>query len=442
MNYIKFITPIFRFTNSSYYIFSILYNTILPLFTILLVVLFYFMYNNFVLGLIFLIGNLLIFIYIYYITTKIIKGGIKYEKETIKLENNILEMLVSVDKVVYRGLIDDEINHIENKSNNLFKCSFDYYKDLIYENIIVNTIIFITIFLCLYQLIRLFYNKTITSTLFITFITILLLYRDFFTNCINEIGILVEMICRTLEVSTKFNDINFLDSNKISKTDKPKLNYDIIKFENITFKFAELDNYIYKDFSLELKTNDIIGIIGLSGNGKSTFAKILIKAYKYEGNIYIDNVNVQNIDTKYLRKNIIYVSQNSKLFNKTVMNNILYGCKDTNNCNEYLKEIMKYPKIIELFKNIDFKNKSCGLGGENLSGGQRQVINIINGLITPSKIIILDEPTNGLDIELKKEIIEIIKYFKKTKKCIIIISHDSDIMKIFNETIEIEKFNS
>ena len=96
---------------------------------------------------------------------------------------------------------------------------------------------------------------------------------------------------------------------------------------------------------------------------------------------------------------------------------------------------MKFKKISELYKNVDF-NKNAGLTGDNISGGQRQVINIINGLITPCKILILDEPTNALDMELKKEIIELIKYFKKHKKCIIIISHDKDIYDIFDEKIE------
>ena len=158
--------------------------------------------------------------------------------------------------------------------------------------------------------------------------------------------------------------------------------------------------------------------------------------YKYEGDVYIDNVNIKDIDTNDIRKNIIYVNQNSKLFDKKIIDNIFYGCTD-DSCYKKLEFILQFRKINELYKNIDF-NKKPGLSGEKLSGGQRQVINIINGLIVDSKITILDEPTNALDIELKKEIIEVIKYFKRYKKCIIIISHDSDIYNIFDETIQIK----
>ena len=90
-----------------------------------------------------------------------------------------------------------------------------------------------------------------------------------------------------------------------------------------------------------------------------------------------------------------------------------------------------------MYKNIDIHNKSAGLFGENLSGGQRQVVNLISGLIMPTKIVILDEPTNALDMALKKEVIQMIADFKKYKKSIIIITHDKDVFPILDETIKI-----
>jgi ABC-type multidrug transport system ATPase subunit len=82
-------------------------------------------------------------------------------------------------------------------------------------------------------------------------------------------------------------------------------------------------------------------------------------------------------------------------------------------------------------------NDLAGPLGENLSGGQRQVANIISGLINPTKVLILDEPTNGLDPELKREILQILQNFRKYKKCIMIITHDRDVHSLFDETIEI-----
>jgi ABC-type multidrug transport system fused ATPase/permease subunit len=132
------------------------------------------------------------------------------------------------------------------------------------------------------------------------------------------------------------------------------------------------------------------------------------------------------------------VNQNSKLFDKKVADNMLYGCNDIDVCQKHLDEIMQYDKIKELYRKFDIYNKQSGSLGENLSGGQRQIVNIIGGLVNPSKILILDEPTNALDIGLKHELLGIIQDFRKHKQCIIIITHDRDMYPLFDETIKID----
>jgi ABC-type lipoprotein export system ATPase subunit len=91
----------------------------------------------------------------------------------------------------------------------------------------------------------------------------------------------------------------------------------------------------------------------------------------------------------------------------------------------------------ELFKNIDIDNKKSGNLGENLSGGQRQVVNIIGGLINPSKVLILDEPTNALDHALKWEVMRLIKEYSSTKNAILIISHDQEISSMFTNVVKL-----
>jgi ABC-type bacteriocin/lantibiotic exporter with double-glycine peptidase domain len=87
---------------------------------------------------------------------------------------------------------------------------------------------------------------------------------------------------------------------------------------------------------------------------------------------------------------------------------------------------------------MDIYKKEAGLLGENLSGGQRQIVNMIGGFINPSKILVLDEPTNALDPVLKKEIIGLIKDFKQYKQNIIIITHDKDVMRLFDTEIKMK----
>jgi ABC-type bacteriocin/lantibiotic exporter with double-glycine peptidase domain len=261
---------------------------------------------------------------------------------------------------------------------------------------------------------------------------------------IQQIPDFIEFLGRSDSVLVHFK--NMEDSYDVLKSNEKKyksinLEFKSIQFENVSFKYSSNNKLLFDNLSINVDMNDkIIGILGLSGRGKSTFMKLVLKLYKTNsGNIYIDGENINNIDPDYIRSNITYVNQNSKLFDKKVIDNMLYGCLDIDSCNKYLDKIMQYKKINELYKNVDIYNQRSGAFGENLSGGQRQIINIIGGLVNPSKVLILDEPTNALDPDLKKELIGLIRDFKKYKKSIIIITHDRDVHSLFDETVNLQK---
>lgn len=430
-NFTKLNNPIHRVSTLIYFLYNNFVSNILPNLSILFVIFVYFIYNNFTFGIIFLFFNIIILLTGYFIINKMIPAQYNCEENLFSIESNIQEILNNFDKIIYRGYYKKESDNLDKEINDVVDVHYKYYKKLMYFNIIINVLVFITIFILLFYLIHMFCYKRINITIFITFFTILLLYRDNILNSMQEIPEYIDFISRYKYLENIFKSVEIFkekDYNKIKN-----LNFDNIKIRNVSFKYS--NKKILDNFNLELNTNNIIGIVGKSGKGKSTIAKLIIKMYKYEGDIYIDNINIKNIDTNYLRNNIIYVNQNSKLFDKNINHNLFYGCNDKSSSDK-LDIIMKYSNIKKLFSKLNFNNK-VGLSGDNLSGGERQIINIINGLISPSKIIILDEPTNALDIELKKDIIEVIKYFKKYKKCIIIISHDSDIFKIFDNKIHI-----
>jgi ABC-type branched-subunit amino acid transport system ATPase component len=268
----------------------------------------------------------------------------------------------------------------------------------------------------------------------------ILLYRDKMNTVIQQIPDSIEFLGRSDAVLKHFNNMadglhkinekNYKDVDLVFKT---------VKFENVSYEYSSSKKPVFENLNLTLQTHDkIIGIIGLSGNGKSTLMKLLLKLYRpTKGSIYIDGENIDKIDSDYIRKNVTYVNQSSKLFDKKIIDNMMYGCSDEDICNKNLEDIMEYKKIKELYRNMDIRNKKSGALGEGLSGGQRQVVNIIGGLINPSRILILDEPTNALDPELKHEILGLIKEYKKHKQCIIIITHDRDAYSLFDETVQI-----
>jgi len=367
----------------------------------------------------------------------------KNETKINENEQFIIDILNNIDKVIFRGQINNEINNFAIKTDEGLATSNNYIDYANMHITIITGIVYFILFASIGYLIKLHKEKRITSTIFITFFTILLLYRNKITGTANDIPDYLEFIGRIDYMISKFSEMIGADKpiDKIladAKYADVKLEFNKIRFDHVTFKYKSSDMPVFKDKSITLHTsNNIIGITGLSGKGKSSFAKLILKMYKPDsGAIYIDDKDISTIDANYIRQNITYVNQSGKLFNKKMIDNMLYGCNHDEKCKAHLEEILKYPKIGQLYKNVDIYDKLSGGLGENLSGGQRQIVNIISGLINPCQILILDELTSSLDPELKAELINIIYNFKKYKKCIMIITHDKYVHSIFDETIQ------
>ena len=442
VNFIEFITPITRISSSYYVLFFSFINIVIPLLAFLLISSLYFIYQSPVFGISFLMANILIFIYLYSVWDSLAEEKNKNEVKINENEKYVIDILNNIDKVIYRGETLNEINHLTDKTNAVIETGIDFLSYATKHVIIMIIMVFIVMFLCIYYLIQLFYKKKISSTMFITLFSMILLYRDRMMGVIQNVPDYLEFMGKIDYIVDDFNKMLGDKANlnaMINKIYSPiEVDFLTIQLKNVTFSYKE-DTPIFTGLNLTIKTqNKIIGITGLSGKGKSSFAKLLLRLYEpTSGEIFIDGIDIKTIDPNYIRKQVTYVNQNSKLFDKKIIDNMTYGCSDLNKCDSHLEEIMRYEKIRQLYKDIDIKNTTAGSLGEHLSGGQRQVVNIIGGLINPSKILILDEPTNALDKDLKYEVISMINDFRKYKQCIIIITHDSAVYSLFDETITI-----
>jgi ABC-type bacteriocin/lantibiotic exporter with double-glycine peptidase domain len=441
INFLKMNSPINRIGAVCYMVFNDVIIYLLPNFSFLFMVGLFFLYKHFLLGLIFVLGNILLTVYFLYFWDDMLEHSEAYEKRAAESEAYMIEILNNIDKIIFRGQTDAEIGEFSERVKNSTEASIKFNSNVNDHGSVMYIIAYIFIFIFIFQLIRLFFEKRVDFKIFITFFTIILLYRDKITSIIQQLPDFIEFLGRTDSILEHFEDMKDQYDEVLEKRQYPNhdLRFENVRFENITFQYSTNHKKVFENANFTVDTNNrIIGITGLSGNGKSTFAKLLLKMYKPEtGAVYIDGVDLKDIDVNYIRKNITYISQNSKLFDKKIIENVFYGCSDQAICTQHLEEILKYEKIRELYKNMDIYEKQAGSLGENLSGGQRQITNIISGLVNPSKILILDEPTNALDPELKKEVLQIIRDFKKYKKSIIIITHDADVYPLFDERINI-----
>ena len=441
INFIDFIVPITRIASSAHSLLNRISGDVIPTLCFLLAISGYFLYKNIVLGITFFLANIIIIVYFFYFGNEMFTFKRKQESSVVSTETYMIDLLNNFDKVIYKGQSDNEIQIFQTKTDKIIEISTGIENYILNHCFVMNCFIYLIIFGTIWYLIRLQRNKKIDVTTFITFFTIIIMYRDNLSDTIHGIPTIMEHFSRIENIGTKFNNMVGTDHWEMTLNqifEEPSIKFDKMKFEKVDFKYSGTDKYVLKDFNLELSTNNkIIGITGLSGRGKTTFMKLLLRIYPCtNGIIAIDGVNINKIDPNFIRSNITFVNQNSRLFDRVVIDNILYGCQDIEKCNDGLKEILKYPKIKELYKNIDINTNMSGPLGENLSGGQRQIANIISGLINPSKILILDEPTNALDPELKRELLLILQHFKKYKKCIIIITHDKEVYSLFDETVK------
>lgn len=171
-----------------------------------------------------------------------------------------------------------------------------------------------------------------------------------------------------------------------------------VKIDKVSFGYKSyLD--VLQDISLDVKPGEMIGLCGHSGSGKSTLINLIMHFYEPEsGEIYIDGVNIKNLDQNELRSQMGVVLQETYLFSGTVRENIAFSKPDATD-----EEIIAAAKIANAHDFIvtfpDGYNTRIGERGQNLSGGEKQRIAIARAIIHNPKILILDEATSSLDTD-------------------------------------------
>ena len=279
------------------------------------------------------------------------------------------------------------------------------------------------------------WNKTLNvgTYSFLVFITQRLLWPlttlghvlDDFQRSLASINRVVDLIDTPIEIK---------DGNK--KIDLKTINGEII-FKNIFFNYLGRKSTISGiNFKVPAKTT--IGIVGLTGSGKSTLIKLLLRIYDTnKGTISIDGIPIKDIKLKELRKCISLVSQETYLFHGTVKENIAYGSS-----NSSFKDIVKASKIAEAHKFIeqlpDGYKTIVGERGQRLSGGQRQRIALARAVLKDAPILILDEATASVDNETEVLIQKSLSKITK-ERTTIVIAHRLSTIKNADNIIVIDK---
>ncbi|MBN2782328.1 MAG: ATP-binding cassette domain-containing protein, partial [Campylobacterales bacterium] len=262
------------------------------------------------------------------------------------------------------------------------------------------------------------------------------------SRTISPIGQVASLISTYEQTKMAYKTLSEIMAKEIERDDAKefiKLNEikGDIEFRDVTFSYPNDSKESLKNVSFKIESNQRYAILGKIGSGKSTILKLVLGLYKPQsGNIFVDGIDINQIDPIFLRDNISYVPQDIVLFNGTIKENISYGYPYIDD-----EDVIQAAKLSNLSDYIQKTQKGFDTmiveGGKNLSGGQRQSVAISRAFLRDKPIVLLDEPTNSMDAP-NENIIKQNLQKKVENKTTLLITHKISMLDIVDKVIIIE----
>jgi len=258
--------------------------------------------------------------------------------------------------------------------------------------------------------------ETLISTFIVTF-SIIRLYEKAVLNADRY----SDIYGKVLDTENFFNEISRYNMNANKKNINAFKNGDIV-FKGVYHKYK--NQFVLENIDIHIEKGEKVAFVGQIGSGKTTLIKLLLGFQILNmGKITIGEMDVNHISNTQLRENIFYIPQKPKLFNRTLYENITYGIekKPSKESILLLLDDLKLQDIRTVFEHK--MAQSVGVEGNELSGGQRQIVWLLRAFYRQAPVLVLDEPTAALDPATKILVMDIIKRIN-IGKTVIIVSHD------------------
>ncbi|MFI3326701.1 MAG: ABC transporter ATP-binding protein [Clostridia bacterium] len=227
-------------------------------------------------------------------------------------------------------------------------------------------------------------------------------YSKSFSRPVNDIFMQINSIYSALAGAERvFEVMNYEEENETGDK-KPEILGEV-SFENVSFGYLK-GQKVLKEINITAKKSQKIAFVGSTGAGKTTITNLLNRFYDIQsGSIKIDDTDIMDMDKTYLRQNIATVLQDTHLFTGTIMENIRYGRLDASD--EEVITACKTANADSFIRKLENGYQTILTGdGSNLSGGQRQLLNIARAAISKAPILVLDEATSSVDTRTERHI--------------------------------------
>jgi len=264
---------------------------------------------------------------------------------------------------------------------------------------------------------------TITSGNIAEFIV----YVNQLTFPVTSLGWVTSLVQRAAASQKRINEFLKTDTEIHSGSIEDHVLNGSIKFDNVSFRYADTGIQALKNVSFEAKPGEFLAIIGRTGSGKSTIANLLMRMYDCDsGSIRIDGIEIQKLNLQNYRQQTGFVPQEVFLFSDTIYNNIAFGLNTTEarNVEQAAKDAALYHNIIAFEKGFD---TMIGERGITLSGGQKQRLSIARAIIKEPQILIFDDCLSAVDTRTEEQILNNLGRIMKNKTSILIAHRVSTI---------------
>ena len=232
----------------------------------------------------------------------------------------------------------------------------------------------------------------------------LLFYLNYFFDPLIQLSFNYDLL-RSAGSSMK-KVFSILDENPFLSTkgdSQPDMDKEkVIEFKNVNFSYGR--ELVLKDVNFTINKGEKIAIVGETGAGKSTVAKLILRFYlANDGNVEYFESDAEEVSQQWVRDNVAYVPQESFLFRGTIRDNLIYSDPENINLEEELSSI----GVLSWFDRYENKlDQEVGERGGNISAGERQFIALLRAVLAKRQIIVFDEATANLDIESESSILE------------------------------------